>query len=73
MSKDVTLLEEIAEQDLAQISAGMNLFGAEVDDKKIASLMLPVTCVVLPQGFQLEYTVIVISQERVIWNYKKPK
>ena len=35
MSKDVTLLEEIAEQDLAQISAGMNLFGAEVDDKKI--------------------------------------
>lgn len=48
MFKDVTLLEEIAEQDLAQISAGMNLFGAEVDDKKIASLMLPVTCVVLP-------------------------
>ncbi|WP_455119656.1 hypothetical protein [Rothia dentocariosa] len=49
MSKDITLLEEIAEQDLSQVFAGMKLFTIEVDDRKLASIMLPdEVCAVLP-------------------------
>jgi hypothetical protein len=49
MSKDVTLLEEIAEQDLSQVFGGMKLFTIEVDDRELASIMLPgEVCAILP-------------------------